>query len=157
TGHEHRWSTGLSLQYLQRLADSRGTEQVFSINNERTLLPHRFEYDELRLSYFLLDRWQITPDTRMEAGFHTDNYLLNNRNRSGERDSDTLTDTHWLPSFHLLHQLSGRSHLRLSMSQSVRQPDIADRMPYEYRQGDRLWRGNPDLDAETISSFDLSY
>lgn len=157
TGHEHRWSTGLSLQYLQRLADSRGTEQVFSINNERTLLPHRFEYDELRLSYFLLDRWQITPDTRMEAGFHTDNYLLNNRNRSGERDSDTLTDTHWLPSFHLLHQLSGRSHLRLSMSQSVRQPDIADRMPYEYRQGDRLWRGNPDLDAETVSSFDLSY
>lgn len=156
SAYEHRWRTGLSLQYLQRQTSSRYTH-LLSTNNERNALPYDFTYDEYRLSFFLLDRWQLTPRTRFEAGFHVDTYDLYYRDTSALIRQDRLNDTHWLPSFHLQHQLSGSSRLRLSLSQSTRQPEIADRVPYEFRQDSRIWRGNPDLDAELVSSLDIGY
>ena len=161
TGYEHKWTTGLNLHLMRRRTDYEDgavlMSNALSLPTDRSLLAQQSSYDEIRISYFLLDRWQITPDTRLEAGFHTDNYLLRLNDENDSRNSDTRDNTHWLPSFHLLHQLDGRTHLRLSMSQSTRQPDIADRIPYEYRQAQHIWQGNPDLDAETITSFDLSY
>ncbi|QQD23467.1 outer membrane beta-barrel protein [Venatoribacter cucullus] len=156
TRSEHQWSTGLSLQYLQRRSDSEGSG-IASSNNERSHLPYDYGYDEYRLSYFLLDRWHLSANTRLEAGFQVDTYELQHDDRAGSGRSEVLSDTHWLPSFHWLHDLSGRNRIRLSISQSTRQPEIADRIPYEYRQDERIWRGNDDLQAEVVSSFDLSY
>ena len=154
---EHRWSTGLNLEFMKRRSDTSGDLSVLSMNNERQTLPQQFGYDELRLSYFLLDRWQVTPATRLEAGFHIDNHLLQHRNQTGSRSTATITDTRWLPSFHLFHQPNTQTHLRFSMSQSSRQPDIADRVPYEFRDDERIWRGNRALRAEVISSMDFEY
>ena len=156
TRSEHQWSTGLSLQYLQRQSDSQGSS-IASSNNERSNLPYNFDYDEYRLSYFLLDRWHLSANTRLEAGFQVDTYELQHDDRASSGRSEVFSDTHWLPSFHWLHELSGRNRVRLSISQSTRQPEIADRIPYEYRQDERIWRGNENLLAEVVSSFDLSY
>lgn len=156
TQYEHQWSTGLSLEYRQRDA-SASNNRVISSNNERTLLPLNYEYDEYLLSYHLLDRWHLSANTRLEAGFHFDAYEMQHRNQGDSLRSEVFSDTHWLPSFHWLHELSGRNRLRLSISQSTRQPEVADRIPYRLQQDNRVWLGNADLQAEVISNFDLSY
>lgn len=153
--YEHRWRTGLSLQNLQRTV-SADSNAIISINNERNALAHNFQHDEYRISGFLLDRWQITPFTSFEAGVHMDSYWLNQDSYTSDKHK-TINRTHWLPSFHLMHQLSGKTRLRLSISQSTRQPELADRIPYDVSQDDRVWRGNEYLKAETISSVDIGY
>lgn len=153
--YEHRWRTGLSLQHLQRTV-SADSNAILSINNERNALAHNFQHNEYRISGFLLDRWQITPFTSFEAGVHMDNYWLQQDSYSSAKHK-SINRAHWLPAFHLMHQLSGKTRLRLSVSQSTRQPELADRIPYDIRQDERIWRGNEYLKAETISSIDIGY
>ena len=156
TRNEHRWSLGLNVQQMKR-TDSSLSDAILTSNSDRSDLPYNYDFKENRISSFILDRWQLTPMTEFEAGLHMDSYEISLDNDAGESDSGVATDTHWLPSFHLLHRLNSLRRLRISLSQSSREPEISDRVPYEFRQDNTLWRGNDDLDAELISNFDLGY
>ncbi len=155
TRNEHRWSMGLSMQQMKRVNGSL-EDTILISNSDRSGLPYNYDFKENRVSAFLLDRWQLTPSTRFEAGMHIDSYEMSLDSGSGN-DSGVATDTFWLPSFHLVHSLNSLRRVRISMSQSSREPGIADRIPYEFRQGTTIWRGNETLDSELISNVDIGY
>ena len=154
--NEHRWSIGLSMQQMKRINNSL-SNAILTSNNDRSGLPYNFDYKENRLSAFALDRWQLTPNTLFEAGVHMSTYELSQDSFVAAGNSGISTDTHWLPSVHLLHHLDSKRRLRLSMSQNTREPEITDRIPHEFRQGNTLWRGNGELEAELISNIDIGY
>ena len=156
TRNEHRWSIGLSMQQMKRVSGSL-SNAILTSNSDRSGLPYNYDYKENRLSAFALDRWQLTPNTLFEAGVHMSTYELSQDSFSAEGDSGISTDTHWLPSFHLLHHLDSKRRLRLSMSQNTREPEITDRIPHEFRQGNTIWRGNGELEAELVSNIDIGY
>lgn len=156
TLNEHRWSIGLSMQQMKRINNSL-SNAILTSNSDRRGLPYNFDYKENRLSAFVLDRWQLTPNTLFEAGVHMSTYELSQDSYVAEGDSGISTDTHWLPSFHLLHHLDSKRRVRLSMSQNTREPEITDRIPHEFRQSNTIWRGNGELEAELVSNIDIGY
>lgn len=156
TRDEHRWSTGVSVEQSKRSHGSL-SDAILTSNSERAGLPYNYDVKENMFSAFLLDRWHLSPATEFEAGFHVDSYEISLDAFSENGDSGVATDTHWLPTFHLMHRLAPGKRLRLSASQSNREPDLTDRVPYEFREGDVIWRGNEDLNAELISNIDIGY
>ncbi len=154
THNEHRWSIGLSMQQMKRV-NSSPSNTILTSNSDRSGL--NYNYKENRLSAFVLDRWLLTPNTRFEAGVHMSTYELSQDSFTAAGDSGISIDTHWLPSFHLLHHLDNKRRLRLSMSQNTREPEITDRIPHEFRQGNTVWRGNGELEAELVSNIDIGY
>lgn len=156
TLNEHRWSIGFSMQQMKRINNSL-SNAILTNNSDRSGLPYNFDFKENRLSAFVLDRWQLTPNTLFEAGVHMSSYELSQDSFVAGGNSGISTDTHWLPSAHLLHHLDSKRRLRLSISQNTREPEITDRIPHEFRQNNTLWRGNGELEAELISNIDIGY
>jgi len=116
-----------------------------------------YDVSENALHWFALDRWQLTHSTLFEAGFRMETYELKQNDRLSTGESQTTGDTYWLPSVHLMHQYNDKIRLHASSSQSVRQPDLELRIPYSIRDNDIELRGNGSLDAELVSSIDLSF
>ncbi|WP_430460067.1 TonB-dependent receptor plug domain-containing protein [Thalassolituus sp. LLYu03] len=155
TRYEHHWSVGLSVEQSKRVHGSL-SDAILTSNSERSGLPYQYDLKENMLSAFALDRWDLSPSTEFEAGVHVDTYEISlDPDTTGE--SEVATDTHWLPTLHLMHRLGPGKRLRISASQSNREPDLADRVPYEFRQGTTVWRGNGELEPELISNIDVGY
>ncbi|MAD45010.1 MAG: hypothetical protein CMI02_00380 [Oceanospirillaceae bacterium] len=153
---EHRWSAGLSFEQRKRIATGSGSA-ILTTNSDRSGLPYNYDVKENRIGLHLLDRWQVTDSTHFEAGFRMESHEVSLDSFSGSEASGIDTSTYWLPSFHLMHRLTNQSRVRISVSQSVKEPEISEQVPYEFRQGNIIWRGNDALEAELISNFDLSY
>ncbi|GEM_PF-1301369 len=154
--NEHRWSAGVSIEQRKRTAAGSGSG-ILTTNSDRSGLPYNYDVKENRAGVHMLDRWQVTDSTEFEIGFRMESHEVSLESSSGAQSSGIDTSTYWLPSFHLLQRLNPQSRVRVSMSQSVREPEISDQVPYEFRQGDLIWRGNDSLEAELISNVDVSY
>jgi len=156
TVDEHHWSAGISFEQRKRTAGSDGNA-ILTSNSDRSGLPYKYDVKENRISVNLLDRWQLTENTKFESGFRMESHEVNLESFGNIPDSGVDTSTYWLPSFHLMHRLTPQSRIRFSGSQSIREPGISDQVPYEFRQDNTVWRGNDALEAELISNIDISY
>lgn len=153
---EHRWSAGLNFEQKKRVHGSL-TDTVLISSNEPSGLPYNYDIKQNLMSAFLLDRWRLTRNTEFEAGIHLYSYEVSLDSQSDTGSSGIATDTHWLPTFHLMHRFAPGKRLRLSMSQNTREPELTDRVPYRFQQQNIVWQGNDDLNPELISNINLGY
>lgn len=149
---EHHWQSGINVRQMQRSL----TSNQRTPNNINNSLIRDFDVTENSLHLFGLDRWHLTDTTRFEAGFRMETYQLKQTDKLSTGASETTGDTYWLPSIHLKHQYSDRLELQFSGFQSVRQPELASRIPFRIRQDKVELRGNGNLQAELVSSNELS-
>lgn len=150
TLNEHHWQTGLIYRRFKT--------RVRSPYSSRFLIPViAFNATNNSLHWFALDRWQLSSSTLFEAGFRMETYSLRQQDIFATQQEEKTGDTYWLPSVHLLHKYNQYTRLRVSASQSARQPDLDLRTPYLVRKNTIELRGNGQLDAEVVSSLDINY
>lgn len=148
--NEHQWQAGFNYRQMHKKVK---TLQAADVSANL----FNFDVNEDSFHLFGLDRWQLTSNTLFEAGFRMETYRLRQKDLLSTGTTESTGDTHWLPSFHLLHQYDEQIRLRFNSSQSARQPELEARIPYKIRQKNTELRGNGQLDAEVVSSLSMSY
>lgn len=149
---EHHWKAGLNLFSTDTDLQSPTTDTT--LNDQRLLL--QTDTQQLSLHAYALDRWSVTQRLQFEAGVRMETHELEQQNPASGQN-ETNGNTVWLPNVHLMYRYDDEIRIGLSGSQSARHPDLLQRTPYQIRSGDVIFRGNADLDIETVSALDLRY
>ena len=136
----YRDKTKLEQNPAGSMSDKTGPKDNYSLDEDYYAL---FAQNEV----WLTERFSVLPGLRLE------HVRLDARDGGDFSLGSSRTDLN--PSLHLLYTLRKDLTLRAAVSRAVNRPKFDELAPYEEEKGDRLVRGNPDLNPAIAWKYDI--
>ncbi len=115
---------------------------------------------DIYAGYFMFDN-RLTKKLRLSWGARGELYVqnLDGRGFSNEKVDADVNNFDILPSFNLTYNLTEKTNLRLSGSQTVSRPELRELAPFQYYDfvSNSTTSGNPDLIRSKIYNADFKY